>query len=297
MTNLQKDKYSMRAMAAKEMIKNFPKLSYPILKLPEPYDQELRRVNVANLQDRKAMKFAFSLECIETKNKPNGEFVATNYSPIYTTSNSYFTRFLHQEDTSSLGLILTDVDRKRLKFYQNGDPVLWQMGPERRHLALVQRAEYFKTSQSKEVHKLLDDLEKSKDAFPSRTNHRSAAVEELLGIEASKITTKAASLQELGYKKLDSNKYTSRTSSAKSGLFNIVGKHPRSIYGVGSLPAVSGWRDVIVTSAIGHILTFVHRNSMNAVDAENQIKLIQSAQKVIKNLKLNDKVTIGHLII
>jgi len=289
MTDEQKNRISMRKLAAQEFAKSKLILHYPVLMLPEPFTQELQRVRVNKLQDKKAINFAYSLESIEKTNRVNAKFTAPNYSPITSTSNSFFTRYLVNPDTASLGLMLTDVDRKQLKSYFNGNPILWQMGPERRHLALAQRAEYFLSHQSDAVHKILDELDGS--IFPKRTNKRSIAIEEALGIKGYESVTKAVALNEIGYKKISSPTYVSRTKSANFGLFNKIGKYARSIYGIGSLPFISGWRDVITTSALGHMLVFVHRNNINAIDFNNQIKLINEARKAILSLNLAKKST------
>ncbi len=289
MSSAEKDKHSMRVRALEEYIKTPPSLGYKIHKLPEPYKQELQRVQKKKLRDPKALRFAYQLECLEDVNPVSEDFTAEKYNPIQKQENSYFTRFIHKEDSYSLGLMLTDVDRKHLKMYENGDPELWQMGPERRTLALAQRADFFLRNQNKEVHKVLDNLERNREKIPTRSNKRSLTIEAALGIEGYSSVTRAVSLKELGYKKLSSPEEVSRTRSAKTGLFNIIGKYPRSIYAVGCLPFISGWRDVIVTSAIGHMMVFVHRNNLNAIDLQNQIELVKSAKDHIRKLKLGKK--------
>jgi len=289
MSSDQKDKYSMRVKALKAFIKNPKLVNYPIFELSEPYLQELQRVTIHKLQDKKAIDFAYKLECLEIENKPKNKLTADKYSPIEVESNTFFTRYLPKVKSKSLGLMLTDVDRGKLKMYKNGNPVLWQMGPERRHLALAQRAEYFMLHQDPKVHDVLDYLEEHKDSFPKRNNQRSVTIEKALGTEGYETITQAISLKEIGYKKQSSLKEVSRSKSSRNGLFNIIGKHARSIYAVGSLPFTSGWRDVIVMSALGHMLIFVHRNNINAIDFNNQVNLIKEARKVIASLKLSKR--------
>jgi len=287
----EKDKYSMRVAAIKSFFKNPFIVNYPIHELPEPYEQELKRVNLPKLQDKKAIQFAYKLESVEGVNKISKDLQAPNYEPITTESNLYFSRFLPKPKSKSLGLMLTDVDRGKLNLYKNGNPIMWQMGPERRHLALAQRVEYFMQNQAPEIHKVLDELERSKDDFPKRSNKRSATVEQALRIKGYENSTQALSLKEIGYKKISSLKQVSRSESSSKGLFNIIGKYPRSIYAVGSLPFTSGWRDVNVMAALGHMLVFVHRNNINAIDFKNQVDLINECRKVISDLKLGEKAT------
>jgi non-canonical purine NTP pyrophosphatase (RdgB/HAM1 family) len=291
MSASQKNKYSMRKKAIEEFFKYPPNLGYPVLKLPEPYKQELERARPKKLSRQKAIQFAYSLECLEGANKPNNKFDANKYTSIST--NPFFTRFLVKKNTPSLGLMLTDVDRNRIEKYENGNPMLWQMGPERRHLSLLQRAEFFLSNQNEMVHKTLDKIQGSD--FPARVNTRSNTIEAALGMEGNQTITKATSLKEIGYKKLSSENYVSRTKSADYGLFNKIGKHARSIYGVGCLPFVSGWRDVIVSSAIGHMIVFVHRNNINAIDFGNQFRLIKESQDIVKKIGLGKKATVRAL--
>jgi non-canonical purine NTP pyrophosphatase (RdgB/HAM1 family) len=291
MSDKEKDSYSMRTKALEKFIKNPPELGYPVFMLPEPYPQELQRVRLDKLQDAKAIEFAYKLECLEDSNKISKKYEAPNYSPVLHSENIFFSRFLQKQNSHSVGLMFTDVDRNKLKLRENGYPILWQMGPERRFLSLVQRAEFFSDHQNPEIHKILDDLEKNKDKFPKRNNRRSITLEKALGIEGYSSVTRAISLKELGYKKLSSDIEVSRTQSAKYGLYTMVGKYARSMYAVGCLPFISGWRDVIVTSALAHIPVFVHRNNMNAIDFRNQVELIKSARDTIISLKLGTKVT------
>ena len=289
MTDAQKTKYSMRKKALNDFTSNPVDVAQPIFELPEPYQQEIERVQIDELQNNRSIKFAYKLEALDQDNKPNNKFVAPNYRKLTKTENSYFSRYLQQADSKSLGLILTDVDRKHLKLHRNGEPVLWQMGPERRHLALAQRAEFFHAHQNKQVHQVLDEIEAEAVSFPRRANRRSMAIENALGMNGLDTYTNAKSLKEIGYKKLSAPQQVSRTEAAHFGLYNMVGKHARSIYGVGCLPYISGWRDVIVMSAIAHIPVFVHRNSLNAINFQNQIDLINSAKEVVRELNLGAK--------
>ncbi len=286
-----KDRYSMRVKALKKLMKELPELTHIVFKLPEPYDQELRRPNISKLKDPKAIDFAFKLESIEGINKPNEKFVADRYKEVVKLENPFYTRYLTDKESKSLGLMLTDVDRGHLKLNRNGSPVMWQIGPERRHLALLQRAEYFLEHQNEEIHKILDGIEKNIENFPKRNNRRSLAIERAMEVEGFNTFTKAVALKEIGYKKLKSDKLVSRTKASRSGLFTVIGKYARSIYSLGSMPAISGQRDMIVMSVLGHMPVFVHRNSINAVDIKNQIDVINAAKKVISSLNLGKKAT------
>lgn len=286
MSDKQKDSFSHRKRAIEDLKNNPVDVGHPIYMLPEPYAQELRRVDVKSLQDPKAKKFAFSLQALGKNNKTNKEFEASNYDEIATEENVYYKRFFHPDAKTSLGLLLTDIDRDRLNLQANGEPILWQMGPERRHLALAQRAEFFGENQNKEILDVLSKLEKDIVDFPARSNKQVRAVDYALGRLNTGAVSDTLALKELGYKKISAHKYMSRTANARTGLFNKIGKYPRSIFSIGSMPAVSGWRDVIVTQAIAHGAIFVHRNSIHAGYINRQIDLINDAKAVIRSLNL-----------
>lgn len=282
-----KDKMSMRRMALNKMQLHPLQLNHPVLMIEEPYQSELERMRLSKLNDDYARRFAFSLECLEKGNEANSAFTASNYQPIIKTENKFYLRFITDPGSYSLGLLLTDIDRASLKLYKNGDPFIWQMGPERRQLALAQRAEFFLENQNPRVHEALNRIEDY--GIPDRSNNRSVTIEKALGTTIIGDVTETKALKEIGYKKISSDKYVSRSAISSLGLFNKIGKYARSIYGIGSMPPISGWRDVLVTGAIGHMPIFTHRNSLNAVNFERQIKLIASAKKVLRDLGLSNE--------
>ncbi len=153
MSEKKKDSLSMRSKALEKFRKSIPSLNYPIFKMNEPYAQELERARFNKLKDSKAIRFAYSLECLSNKQKVQDNFLADKYGPINFEENNFYSRFIKDKNSSSLGLLITDIDRKSLKTFKNGNPVLWQMGPERRQLAIAGRAEFFLENQNKEVHK------------------------------------------------------------------------------------------------------------------------------------------------
>ena len=261
-------------------------LGHAVYMIPEPYRQEVERVDYAALLDDRALAFAYALEAIEDNNPPDKSFEASNYLPIEFEENIYYSRFLPKSDSSSIGLILTDVDRGNLRMNKNGSPVIWQFGPERRTLCLAQRADFFCSNQSGGVQRSLEGIENG-NSIPQRSNRRSQTVEGVLGMNDNLFSTSTYSWKDLGYRKMSSDRYVSRTDSAEVGLFNRIGKYPRSILGFGSMPAISGWRDVLVTAAIGHHPIFTHRNSIFAGYIDRQAAVIRAAKHVLKNIGLS----------
>ena len=286
MSDAEKDRHNMRRKALDALKANPFVLGHAVYMIPEPYHQEVARVDYDALTDERALGFAFALEAIESANPPNARFEAPNYQPVHFEENIYYTRYLPTADSSSIGLILTDVDRGNLHMNKNGTPFIWQFGPERRTLCLAQRADYFCSNQNHRLLSTLDAIE-NEDAIPPRSNNRSRTVEVVLGLNDNPFSTSTYSWKDLGYRKVSSGAYVSRTHSAEYGLFNRIGKYPRSILGFGSMPAISGWRDVLATAAIGHHPIFTHRNSIFAGYIERQAAVIRAAKSVLKRLGLS----------
>ena len=283
MTDQEKDSHSPRRKAIEALRDQPISLGQSIFMIPEPYHQEMERVDYAALAEERARQFAFALESLEANNPPNPTFAAPNYQPILREENIYYTRYLPKAGSHSIGLILTDVDRGNLHMNKNGSPVIWQFGPERRSLALAQRADFFHSNQNAQVLAKLASIEDDR-AIPPRSNRRSRTVESVLGLADNRFFTSTYSWKDLGYRKQSSTQRVSRTHSAEGGLFTRIGKRPRSVLGFGSMPAVSGWRDVLVAAAIGHHPIFTHRNSIFAGYIERQARVISAAKAVLRSL-------------
>ena len=281
MTDTEKDGYSMRNKALQAFVADPPILAQGIKMIPEPYEQELARINMTGLQDDRACTFAFSLECLTGENTPNSQFQASQYAAIDVEENMYFSRYIADSSSPSIGLLLTDVDRSNLKLHDNGTPIIWQYGPERRTLALAQRADFFGDVQADEVQNVLQSIDSGELVIPPRTNIRSLTVESVLGIPQNNHITSTYSFKDLGYKKVSADQYVSRTQSARVGLFNKIGKYARSVFAMGSMPAISGWRDVLVTAAVGQQAIFTHRNSTFAGNIDKQSRVIQAAKDTV----------------
>ncbi len=287
MSDAEKDQHNMRRKALMALRDQPFELGQGVFMIPEPYRQEVERVDYAALQAEAALSFAFSLEALEDANPPNGRFEAPNYQPIQYEENIYYSRYLPKTGSRSIGLILTDVDRGTLRMNKNGSPIIWQFGPERRTLCLAQRADFFHSNQSAEVLHTLDAIGRA-GAIPQRSNRRSLTVESVLGLNENPFITSTYSWKDLGYRKRSSARQVSRTLSAECGLFNRIGKHPRSVLGFGSMPAISGWRDVLATAAIGHHAIFTHRNSIFAGYIERQAAVINAAKDLLRPVLKQD---------
>jgi len=291
MSEHEKNQISMRRKVIDKFRNKLIIYQYPIFMIPEPYESELIRLQPEKLNNRRAIKFAFSLESLfdgkKARNVPNKNFEAPYYTPVKMEHNKFFHRFNTNLESPSLGLILTDIDHSYIKQYPNNDPYLWQMGPLRRKLALAQRTEFFLDNQNPKIHKILNNIDLH--GVPHRRNIRAATIEQALNVRYGSFYTNTHALKEIGYKKISGNKYVSRSVAMEFGLFNKIGRYGRSIFGIGSMPPVSGWRDVLVTCAIGHMPVFTHRNSLNAAYPERQIELIRQAKEVLSQIGLTEK--------
>ncbi len=281
----EKDKFSMRNKALEELRKKPITNGRYMHKIPEPFVNELERLRLKELQESKAIKFSYALESIkDSGNSPATSFRADKYTPIIEDDGIFYSRYTINPKSPSLGLILTDVERANIKLDKKGHPIFWQIGPERRTLALAQRAEFFLKNHIGELRSIFKKIDTGQITIPKRSNKRHTAVEEAMELKNGE-TTFAPSFSDFGYKKRSSTFYQSRSITASHGLFNKIGKYPRKLIGVGSLVPVSGNLDIVVTAAINNMIVFIPRNSL-FVDYKRRIKLINKAKEVIRSIGL-----------
>lgn len=273
-------------MSKKPKIVNYAKEGkngkIPIYELPEPYPEEIDRIRYTELS-KAGLEFANKLENF------GKEYRSTHYESFEKYEGQFYSRYF-QRKSSSLGLIITDIDKTRLAFDDTGHPELYQMGKLRRRLAIAQRALYFDKNQNENIYKIIVDINSGKIKIPTRSNRKMRTVEYSLGItDTYPYPTKTPAISELGYKKISSDKILSRKSILEYGLFNKIGKHTRKIIGLGSMPPVTGWRDTLVTAAIGHMMCFIPRNSIFAADINRRQDLVKSVLEVIDSLNINNQ--------
>lgn len=289
MSESEKDSYSMRRKALTEVKKNPFLAERPIFQLPEPYADEMERIRFEEFSPG-ARQFAFALECLEKSNRVNDKLTALHYLPVVEEHHgAFYSRYSSKPDSASLGLILTNIEKDRIKRFSNGDPVIWQMGPRRRTLALAQRAWLFDQSQNRKIYEHIAAVESGELERRSRPNRRQIALEEALGVKNHLSAVRTPAFTEIGYRKLPAEAKVSRRQIASEDLFNRVGRFPRRIIGLGSMPPVSGWRDTLVTAAVAHLVSFIPRNSVFAGNPARQIKLYQQVKEAILKLSLPEK--------
>jgi hypothetical protein len=249
----------------------------------EPYEEETERIRFNEFSNN-AVNFAYTLEPIENLNRITNNLAAPKYKNIIINKGKFYYRY-HQKDSNSIGMLITNIDMNRIMLDKTEDPILLRMGPGRRTMALAQRALFYDINQNKEIYKIIESFEKGKVKIKPRPNKRLPTVEAALGMKSpNSPPTKTTAIQELGYKKISTDKELSRRSIEKSGLFNMVGKYPRKILGLGAMPPVTGWRDVMVMAAIGHMLSFIPRSSIFANDIDLRINLAKDVMSTINSV-------------
>ncbi len=295
MSDPKKDSYSMRKKALLLLKRDpFPIGTY-IFQMQEPFADELARVRVSELiDDKPALSFAYALEVLGNQ-KPNKELRADTYVPIHKkdvrdNGAIYYTQYTTDPNSPSLGLLLTSISRARIKLVHGdeGEPVMYQMGPIQRKIAIAQRVNYFKDNQNADIHARLDDFESGKKTIPKRANRNHNAVDVSLKFENDHAVQTPA-LEQIGYRKQSSIQKVSRKIKEVDYLVNKIGKHYRRIILGGSMPPASGGRDALVTAAIGHMATFVPRNSIFAAHIERQVALVKNAYMLIDALAIPKK--------
>jgi len=258
----------------------------PIYELTEPYPEEIKRIRFEELSED-GIKFAYSLESLPKNITQTRNLTANTFLPISKEETDFYTRYTFSDSSPSIGVVLTNIDFSRIEKDRKGNPIFFQMGPKRKTLALAQRALFYDDNHNKTIYDQIESLESGKIKIPPRPNRRSPTIEQALGIKVpgqGALFTPA--LTEIGYKKISSDKLISRRKIVKTGLFNIVGKFPRKVIGLGAMPPVSGWVDTLVLSAIGHMLAFIPRSSIFALDFEKRIKLGEKVRETIYSLPL-----------
>lgn len=220
MSEREKDRYSPRKIALVRLVKNPPRLARCIFELQEPSEFQMSRIRKDELQNRKALQFAFSLESLQKSrsvsfgstqdkssgqarsassgqaNKPNGKLEVKSYAPFTEVlyHNGAVREYKVNPKSASMGLVLlTEVDLKsvpngakkrpiRLDVDREGNPVLYQMGPKAMEVVLATRAAEYMDMHAVDMYQHVRDLLSGKIKHVSRSNTRSSILEEILGM-------------------------------------------------------------------------------------------------------------------
>lgn len=316
----QKDKLSMRTRALLALRDKPIQVKTGVYQLPEPYQFQIDAIDHERLNNETALQHAFNLESIRG-NKPNKELKVDQFPPYYCNefANGSIQQIIPGKDSPSLGFIVTPIDTARKLYGQphrlRCDPkgkniVWWQQGPDSIKKALASRTFEFNLHHNDETYSHLRDLKDGyyringeKIPLESRPNTPSPVIEKLISILYKMPETAdpeeaiddamsqyqvidTAAVSELGYARESSDNMMSRTRSANLGLFLRSTGIPSSIFSLGGMPPVSGWKDVITTSALSFMRSYITRNSIFAGNDNRQERLFISAKEDIQMLGL-----------
>ncbi len=310
----EKDALSPRRLALEELLASPFDLDKPVFVLPDPYPFQMNAIQVDELAaNPTAVQHAFNLEAL-AGNKPNADFKVTelpNYQRIFY-ADGQIVRYVTNLDTPSIGLLLTKIDTApdingeptRLDTYQGFEDLLfWQMGFKEIEKALAARAYEFSLFHNEEMYQYLRDMMDGKIVTPKRSNSRSRVIEKLIKAERKKEKAAkargeeyygdenweveaSAAIQELGIARESADREMSRTKAAHKGLIINVNGTPTSIFALGGMPPVTGWKDVITTSALSFTRSWIPHNSIYAENYDLQLKLFHAAVDDINQLEI-----------
>lgn len=301
-----KDKNSPRRIALLELAKKPFAMGKNVYLLPEPYSLQSKMLDVNKLSgNKKALAFAYSLEQFVTS-KPHADFSVNKRKQFEEISyaEGQVKQYVADKNSASVGLILTPWDTaldlhkrpRRIRVNDYNHPVFWQMGDEATKVALAARAYEFSLNHNEQMYSYIRDIMSGKVKAIKRPKNRSVVIEEMLKIrkkdswypskeEEIEVFGTAAS-REVGYARMYTDDYMSRTKSANSGLILNSTGIPSSLFSLGGMPPVTGWADVLVTAALSYMRCYIPRNSVFAGNLNRQLKLFNQAKDTISSLKL-----------
>lgn len=317
MTPEQKDMFSPRRVALEKLQEKPIKVGKWVYGLPEPYEIKQHAINKEVLAGEKGLQFAFELEAL-AGNEPNAE-MENPERPVYhevPVGRNGIKRYIPSPDSASLGIIITPWDTTRnmsgrptrLDIDRNDNPIFWTKGPKAGEAAIAARAEEFRIHHSPEMYAHLRGLKDGSIPVEPRPMVRSEVLEHLLkitrernidsedeeGVEAAVEDTMrtlgTAATKELGYSRVSTDRYMSRTTAAQKGLLLNSAGVPTSVFALGGMPPVTGWRDVLVTSAMSYMRSYIPHNSIYAENPALQLKLFEQARTSIEKFELPEDI-------
>lgn len=270
--------------------------------LPEPYQMQLDAIDKSLFDDERVRTYAFGLEALENGQPRKAYFELEVGGEIK--------RYVTDKSSSQLGILVTPMDTardfkgrpKRMELDNANQPIFWQVGPEATNMAAASRAQEFKQHHNEEMYSMLREMMSGALKTPERSNVHSPVIEHLISMlrvkcddpvediedrldEAYEILG-TAGLSELGYARISSDRQPSRTKASRTGLFLTTSGIPTALFSLGDMPPVSGWRDVLVTSALSYMDSYIPRNSIYVDNVDLQLKLFHEAEAQIKSLLL-----------
>ncbi|OGG02151.1 hypothetical protein A2W14_06490, partial [Candidatus Gottesmanbacteria bacterium RBG_16_37_8] len=329
MTLREKNRLSPRGRAWRAW-KEYPvRIGQFVYMLPEPYPMQTQAIQVDILRENPlALRHAYNLNIFEDQT-PQGDLSAPNILRPRVTSigdGKGVYRYVTDPNSPDLGIIVTAIDIAvdfndrpvRLFLDNNNNPKFWQMGPEAIKMALAARAWEFIINHNDETYALIRSMLNGQNLTPKRTNIHSDVIEQLIELvkfeedelkditpeEVDRVLDEAievlftAATNQLGYVRQYSDREDlSRKIAANKGLILTSTGIPSSLYALGGMPPVTGWKDVLTTAALSFMDSYVPHNSI-FVNKELRLQLFISARDAILELGLPsdiEQLVIAHL--
>jgi XTP/dITP diphosphohydrolase len=307
MSESDKDLLSPRRLALEAFLNSPAEISTPVFGLPDPMQMQKRAVKHDVITDPNTLAVAYAVETI-TDNKPKSDFSISKRSAyIEHDLSGGEVKQIIPENSSSIGLIRTPMDTwvgvegasRRLLSDEFGNIRLWQMSDSEISMALAGRAYEFTLHHNSDIYALLRKMMSGELKTSKRPNKRSLAIEKMLDIvhkeELDHIDDEIAVLgtaatREIGYSRISSDKKMSRTGSANTGLILTTAGFPSSLFALGGMPPVTGWRDVLVTSAMSYMRSYIPRNSIFAGSLKRQLDLFTASADLIRSFNLPEDI-------
>lgn len=314
MTSSEKDQFSPRRIALEKLAKEPFRTQRNIRQIPDPFPLQIEALRIEKFTNKKVLRYVYNLECLEGVS-PQADLSVANRNPYIEKSyaKGQIKQLLPTKHSASLGIILTPWDTAtdlhdnpmRLKVDTSGNPIFWQMGDESVKLALAARAAEFLFYHNEEMYAYIRSLQRGDVVIAPRANKRSHAIERLLQIMKRQSLNRdnmssfveemdilgTATISELGYARMFSERKMSRSASIQKGLLLNATGIPSSIFCLGGMPPTTGWRDVLVTSALSFMRSYIPRNSIYAGNLALQITLFEKAREEICRLELPHDIT------
>lgn len=280
-----------------------------------PYDNPLSIIETNLFQNEQAIQYALSLDILHGVDL---ESLLNNFEPRQFHEirhrDSGIRRVVLDPEDPDIGLILTKMDLatnfrgqpKRLQLDENGDPIYWQMGSEAILGAVASRIHEFNLFHNPHVYTMLRRMINGEAPDTPRHHVRSPAIETLLQFQQQLINGKqipseqmqevwddipivngSAAFSELGYTRCyTEHQAMSRSKASNEGLFMMASGIPTSFFGLGGMPTVTGWADVLATTALSFSDVYISHNSYFAGGIELQLRLFEKAKQKIHSLNL-----------
>ena len=212
------------------------------------------------------------------------------------------TQYTLDPDSPDLGVIITGYDLRklpngkytRLLINPDGRPSFMQHAAESYERALASRAYEYSLHHNPTMYEHLREMMNGKKTA-DRPNQPSPIIESLLGGKTKLVdpesgeeevlefeATSVPGFTDLAYARQYSEESRSRTQAAKNHILNRNGI-PTSIFALGGMPPVTGFRDVVTTSALSFMRSYIPHNNL-FVDFDRRKKMFDECKTYVEDM-------------